>query len=355
MVEKGAKAKSNSKIAEPSILIRPITRLGGLDNIHVALLALVAILIALLLLVSYYKPVAMPNNSTSSALTTTISSSGSLTTMRNVSTIKHIAEQMLASYVPTNSSLSVLPFYSNVSGMSESYVPALKAWYVQVPATEPGSSTVIYMSALISDTNGSVLIPFLQIPKPQRILSNYVASDGVIRISGQPACIVSNSTQIYWFMDPYSAGAVQSLRNVTALEQKYGSSVNISLEMLFGSASQNIASQTSVPDAQALGQYLFCASQQQPRFAQYVSLLNNVYSNSYISSNELQGIASTSGMNQTQFNSCLGNYLNAFSRQSLLAGRYNITASPSIVVNCDTLAIPQTVNKALCYANGSFC
>jgi hypothetical protein len=355
MVEKGAKAKSNSKIAEPSILIRPITRLGGLDNIHVALLALVAILIALLLLVSYYKPVAMPNNSTSSALTTTIASNISLQTVRNASTIKHIAEQMLASYVPTNSSLSVLPFYSNVSGMSESYVPALKAWYVQVPATEPGSSTVVYMSALISDTNGSVLIPFLQIPKPQRILSNYVASDGVIRISGQPACIVSNSTQIYWFMDPYSAGAVQSLRNVTALEQKYGSSVNISLEMLFGSASQNIASQTSVPDAQALGQYLFCASQQQPRFAQYVSLLNNVYSNSYISSNELQGIASTSGMNQTQFNSCLGNYLNAFSRQSLLAGRYNITASPSIVVNCDTLAIPQTVNKALCYANGSFC
>ncbi len=355
MAKKVSKDKDTTKIEEPSILIRPINRLGGLDNIHVALLALIVVLVLLLLTITYYKPVSA-TNSTNSVLTTTVSnSSGSLSTIHNSTVIKRIAEQLLASYVSTNSSLSVLPFYSNVSGITASYVPSIKDWYVQIPATNPGSKTVIYVSTLISDSNGSVLIPFLQLPKPRRIMSNYVVSSGVIQLAGQPVCLTQAPLQLYWFMDPYSPGAVQSLKNLTALQQRYGTKANASLEILYGSASASIANQTSVPAAQALGKYLFCASKQPGQFPQFVSLLNNVYSNGYITANELQSISGTSGLNQTSLAGCMSGTNPAFAAQTILASRYNITVSPSIVVNCDTLAIPQTVNKAMCYANSTFC
>lgn len=355
MAEKNAKNKNNAKIEEPSILIRPINRLGGLDNIHVALLALVAILIALLLLLSYYKPIGYVNSTTSAPTTSVANSTISPATIHNSSSIKRIAEELLASYVQTNSSLSLLPFYSNVSGIEASYVPALKDWYVQIPAANPGSTTLVYFSTLIGDANGSVLLPLLQIPKPQRIGSNYVVSEGVVRLAGVPSCLYAAPLQLYWFMDPYSPGAVQSLKNITSLEQRYGGKINITVDILYGAPSATVANQTNVADAQSLGRYLFCSSKQGSTFPQFVSLLNSIYSNSYVSSNELQGISSTAGLNQSELGSCIGSSNSAFGAQTLLASHYNITASPSIIVNCDTLAIPQTVNKAICYANSTFC
>ena len=50
------------KIKEPSMIVRPIGRLGGLDNLHVTLIIVIALLFALLLAVSYSKPILITNS-----------------------------------------------------------------------------------------------------------------------------------------------------------------------------------------------------------------------------------------------------------------------------------------------------
>jgi hypothetical protein len=351
MAEKSARGRGESeKIREPSILIRPINRMGGLDNIHVALLALVAILVILLLLVSYYRP-ALPTNSTQ---TTTVYSNSTYSPVHTPAQIKTISEQLLASYAQTNSSLSVLPYYANVSAMSVSYIPSSSDWYVQIPSVSPSGNSTFYISAIISDKNGSVVTPFIQLAKPPVISKNTVVAPGVINLAGKPSCISSNPLNIYWFIDAYAPGSVQSLRNITSLESNYGSKVNVSVKILYGSSTAQIADQVGTLNAQELGKYILCSSTQ-PNFPRFVSVLNSIYNNDYISQNTLQSISSTSGLNQTALNTCISNANGPINAQMLLAQYYNITSNPSIIVNCEYQAIPQTVNKAICYAKGSIC
>ncbi len=353
MAEKGVKGKSEAdKIREPSILVRPINRMGGLDNIHVALLALVAILVILLLMVSYYSP-AVPSNSTRTTTVVNVSN-GSYSTVHTPSQIKSIAEQFLASYAQTNSSLSLLPYYSDVSSMTVSYLPSGRDWYIQIPSTNPSNNATFYLSAIISDSNGSIMTPFIELARPSGSTKNAVVSQGVVRLAGKPSCISQNPLNVYWFMDAYAPGSIQSLRNVASLESAFGSSVNVSIKILYGGSTTQIAGQVGTLNAQELGKYVLCSSTQ-ANFSKFVSSLNSVYDNNYLSQNALQSLSATAGINQTALNSCIANSDSAINAQALLAQYYNITSNPAIVVDCEYQAIPQTINKAACYANSKFC
>ncbi|MDE1846039.1 MAG: hypothetical protein KGH53_02050, partial [Candidatus Micrarchaeota archaeon] len=59
-------AKQKKAAKEAGIVVRPLGKMGGLDNIHVALIGLVVLLVALLLVVSSTSGGAGPVNSTQS-------------------------------------------------------------------------------------------------------------------------------------------------------------------------------------------------------------------------------------------------------------------------------------------------
>lgn len=348
MAGKGGKKGISGSINEPSVLVRPVKGFGGLDGIHVALIVLALVLIALLLIVSYYKPVVMPQqNATQNA------STPGNTTRYTASQIKKIADGMVAGYLQTNSSLSLLPFYTDTSMTNASYIPQLKDWYVSIPSYSAAGNGTFYVSALISDANGSLVTPFIQLARPYPT-GDMVVSRGVVALSGKPTCLVRSPLQAYWFMDPYAPGAVQSLENITALKKEYGNGINISIKTVYGSSYQRIADQVGALDAQYLGKYVMCASLQSG-FGNFSSALNSIYGGDYISQNTLESISGTAGLNVTALDACVNSASSTVNAQALFASYYNITSVPAVVVDCKYLAIPQTANNAVCYANSTMC
>ena len=349
--EKDAKALENIK--EPTILIRPITRLGGLDNIHVALIALVIILIALLLVISYSKPYSI-RNATNGTCSVTALNGSCASPIHNATQIKQLTEQLLASYAFANSSLSVLPYYANVSKINASYSPESKSWFVIIPSTNPVSNSAYDLEVEISDTNTNVIVPFFQIPRPSTITKNKVVTQGVIQIANKATCVTKSPLQIYWFADPYSPGSMASLTNLLNTQSIYGNKVNATLRVLFGSSTQTIANQVGESNAQALGMYIVCASSDRA-FNHFVYAVNSSYTGGYVSPNTLLSIAQTTGVNTSNLNNCLNTVATTITNQALFANYYNISSTPAIVTDCQYLSIPQTENKAICYANSTLC
>ena len=337
-------AKQNIK--EPSIVIKPIGRFGGLDGIHVALAVLVVILVALLALVAYTQPAYLvPSNSSNSL---------AYNSVHNASQIKLVAERYIAAYRNTNSSLSLLPYYTNVSGMNASYSPQSHYWYVRAPFLNPITKQTIYISLYINDKNTSLVMPFLQTSGVSSFGSDHIVSSGVIQLQGRAACTSSNQVNVYWFTDPYAPGAIQTLGNATALQGRFGSHVNVSMEILFTSYTQQIGSTQGLANAEALGQYIFCASRQ-PNFSGFVANLQSRYTGAYISPSTMNAIASSSNLNLAQMNACISNSTAPLNNQQYFGAFYNITTTPAVITNCEYLSIPQTASSAVCLTNSSLC
>ncbi len=337
----GVGAKKEKSIKEPSIIIRPIGRLGGLDSLHVTLLVVIALLFLIVLVVSYLKPVPIANLTMSNAT-------------HNSTQIDAVAERFLASYVNVNGSDSLLPFITNVSTINATYVASLKSWYVSMSAKDFGSKSAFELGLMINDLNTSQVTPLIEAAKPSQISENYVAADGVVRLNGKVACLQQAPVQVYWFIDPYAVGSVASLLNATTLQQKFGTKLNLSVRVITGSATEEIGSSAGLSNAQLLGAYTLCASQQS-NFDAYVSNLNSLYSGSYMPGSVLANIANFSKLNQTQLGQCLADSPDLLYHDGLLASYYNVTQTPAAVVDCQYLAIPQTASDALCYANSTLC
>lgn len=341
---------SKENIKEPSIIVKPIRRLGGLDNIHVALIVLVGILVLLLLFISYTKQtVYIHSNQTNST------NSSNNTPIHNASQVKLSVEKLLASYGAVNGSISALPYSSNVTAMNVTYLPSDKAWYVSVPLTI-SSTQPIYFSALVSDANISDIIPSLQTVVPSQITKNYVISDGIVKLAGQFGCTTLNPLKVYWFVDPYAPGGITTLSNLTSLEQQFGSKVNFSVEILFTQYYGQVAKQYGANKTQELGGYLYCASQQGPSsFSRFVSALNSVYSSAFVSPATLSNLSTDSDLNASILNNCLATFPTKASAQAQLAQYYSIVATPSVLTSCQYVSIPQTTRQAICYANSTLC
>ncbi len=350
-------SKKSVAMQEPRVIIRPIGKMGGLDNIHAALVVLVLILLALLVYVSYAKPpVIAPLNATNStSCKNGTTSNGCLSAIHTPAEIKSYVEHMLASYSEVNSSLSILPYISNITAMSISYLPSGK-WYAVLPAHDPVTGAGFYLSFLLNDKNLSDSIPFLQAAKPSAVSNNYVASDGVISMANASSCVSASPLQIYWFLDPYSPGAISSLSYMTSMESRFGSRISVYPEILFSQYSQGIADSEGTNSTLELGAYLFCASLQSPsQFSSFASKLNSTYSGSYMSSGLLAALASSAGLNETELGGCLSSAPGHISSQELLAKQLKITSTPAVVTDCRYLSLPETAADAVCYANSSLC
>jgi hypothetical protein len=359
-------AKKENLIKTPSVIVKPLGRTGGLDSIHLALVSLVVILIAILLVISFYKqspPTILPSNvstNTTSILSCEYGAANGrcILPLHNESQIKSYAEEFLAGYDTINTSLSLIPYLSEVNLMNLSYNPSNHYWYLSFPIENPSGGKLLHFSLMINDSNVSEIIPMIQTLSPAesayQASGNLVVSKGVVSLSGKVACGTVSPLQVYWFVDPYSPGGISSLANMTSLQSKYGSKIKISLEILFTQYSQSVANTYGLNKTMQLGDYLFCSSEQggQP-FVSFTKSLENSYSGSYISKSELSAYASNAGLNTSMINSCMnsaGTYIN---RQAVLAKYYNVISSPIVVTDCRYLSLPQTTADAIQYANSS--
>ena len=238
--------------------------------------------------------------------------------------------------------------------MNATYLPLSGEWYVSLKAANLGSNSTFLVSFLVSDSNLSKITPSIQTAVPSMILGNQEVSQGVIKLAGKYACLNQSPVNAYWFIDPYAPGSISSLVNATSIERGLGGKANVTIKIVYGAATQHIGQGYGLGNAQLLGQYVLCASQQ-PNFRSFASNLNSLYSGSYVPRSALTNVANVSGLNYTALNSCVGNTTQEINAQELLANYYNITQTPLVIVNCEYLSIPQTALRAFCYVSNSLC
>lgn len=345
-------ARLNKKIEEPSILVKPVSRFGGLDNIHVALIVLVAILVLLVVAMSFNTKITVINETCQNC---TSNASSSVGASHTPSEALLQAEKVLASYANSNSSLSLLPYLSNVNAANVSYLKGPRQWYVSIPYTGPINGKSYLFGIMMSDSNLSKFSTFVQDINPSAISQNYVASYGVVKLHGETSCTAqNNSVPVYWFIDPYAPGTVAGLRNVSALKQRFGSRVNVSVKLLTSQYSLAVANTYGLNNTLMLGKYLICASTQS-NFTGFVNAVSSTYQDSYMPSYLLRELAAQSGINTTSFNSCLASSQSIINGQYVQAKYYNITSSSAVLTSCQYLSIPQTAQDAVCYSDPSLC
>ncbi len=348
-------ARLNKKLSEPSILVKPVSKFGGLDNIHVALIVLVVILILLIVVMSYTNKISVVNITQGNNCTYGSVNGTCTSPINNQSQAKLEAEKILAGYSTSNSSLSLLPYLSNVNGANVSYLPATRQWYASIPYSSPTTSNTYLLGILMKDSNLSKFTTFVQaLGGTSSPTKNYVVAPGVIKLYGQSSC-GSGSTQAYWFIDPYAPGSVPSLINATSLESKFAGRINVSVKILFTEYSQRIANTYGLNNTLNLGKYILCGSVQN-NFTGFAKSLNSSFTGTYMPSYILQGIAEQSGFNMTSLNSCIASSSQSvMNSQALQAKYYNITSSTAVLTDCQYLSIPQTARAAACYANSALC
>lgn len=350
-------ARLNKKVSEPSILVKPVSRFGGLDNIHVALIVLVAILVLLVVAISFTTSISIVNvtNATAQNCTYAMVNGTCVHPIHTISEAKLAAERILAGYSTSSSSASLLPYLSDVAAANVSYIAQTGQWYASIPYTSTSGNETYLLGILMQDSNLSKFTTFVQMVGINSSLSdNYVASKGTIKLYGQPSCGIG-TTQAYWFIDPYAPGSIPSLVNATNLQSKFSSRLNVTVKIQYTQYSQKIANTYGLNNTLSLGRYILCGSVQE-NFTGFVKSLNaSYYQGEYMSPQVLSGIASRSGFNMTALNSCMASSQSVMRVQAEQAAKYNVTSPSAVVVNCQYLAIPQSASQAVCYANSSLC
>ena len=275
--------------------------------------------------------------------------------MHTAAQAKLQAEKILASYANLNSSLSLLPYLSDVNEANASYLQSSKQWYVSIPYVGPLNGKTYLFGVILDDANLSDYSTLAQATNPPSISQNYVISQGVIRLYSPTSCTAANnSVPVYWFLDPYAPGAIQYLHNATGLEQRFGNKVNLSIKVLTTQYTVAIANNYGLNNTLQLGKYLLCASTQR-NFTEFVNAINATYQDNYMPAYLIQQLAGQSGLNLTSLNACVASSQSLINAQFTLAQHYNITSSSAVLTSCQYLSIPQTAQDAVCYSDPSIC
>ena len=338
-----ASKKSNS---EPVMIVRPAIKSLGLDYLHVSLIVLVIILIGLAFALSTFKGVTLQSGCSYG----TASNGICVTPQHTSSQAIGAAEQVIASYELTNSSLSLLPYYSEPNLANVSYLNNQSEWLVVVPYIYPGNvSQTFYLSMLFYDSNLSLVRPFLQIPKSPYSTQNKALAYGVLGIAGKTACKTVAPITVYSFIDPYAPGAINGLYSAINASNKFRDKINMSYEIIFSSYAANLYKGYGVNRTQQNGLDLWCATRQ-PRFSAYLANYSLLFTGVPLDNGTLNQIAIGSGLNMTEFTSCLTTAPQKLDAQGIFASYYNIQTTPLYVVNCQYQTIPQTLNNAIQYS-----
>lgn len=340
---KGKENKKGNHTKEPLMIVRPAVRRWGLDYLHVSLIILVIILIAFAFALSAFKPGPVYANCPAGIV------NGTCVGPSHTSAEALAAgESVLAAYAPVNTSLSLLAYYSSPNEGNASYMANTSEWLVQIPYLNPFSGGKNELTMLLYDSNLSLVRPFLQTAAPGQPTKNRVVSLGVVQLSGKSLCTSKTPVPVYGIIDPYAPGATSSMFTGINASKTYGSSINMSYKIVFTGYAVDKYASYGINETQELGAYVWCASGQ-PQFKAFLENYSLVFDGNPLSSLTLYQTAQGSGLNMSQLGSCLNNAPSALIAQSKLAQFYNITTTPTFVINCKYATIPQTLSDAIPY------
>ncbi|MGC8680100.1 MAG: DsbA family protein [Candidatus Micrarchaeia archaeon] len=345
MVDIKRKAKKEAKKQEPVLLVKS-TKFFGLDSLHILLIALVIILIALTISILSFKPgptilncpYGVSNNSTC------------ITPKYTTNQVLLASEKVLASYSLINSSLSLIPYYSLVNESKVLYIPNQSEWLTIIPFKDPLAENKTFNLSILLNNNLSLKSVYIQSFNPLYSTSNHVSAFGVVSINGKTACNIVKPIPIYLIVDPYATGALNSIYKAINASNKYGNSINISYKFIFTGFAMKYYNSYGVAQTQLVGKSLFCASQQPKEFKAFISNYSIVFDGEPLSESILNQVAMGSGLNMSKYNACMLNSSAVLQNQALLANFYNITTTPTFVVNCKYETIPETLDNAINYA-----
>lgn len=340
-----AKRQSEKKVKqEPVFIVKPALKHGGLDYLHISLMALVIILIALAFSLSLFKPNSIIRNCQYGILNGTC-----IQPKYNSSQAIAEAGKILASYSFVNSSLSLLPYYSEPNKANASYLPNLNEWLVTVPYIDPlANNRVFNISFMLSGSNLSLSSSYLQSINPKVQGNNTVVSLGTVELGGKVYCQTAPPIPIYYITDPYAPGAFSGLAKAINLSSMYPGKLNISYDFIFTNYSARWYPGYGVLQTQAIGNYLFCAAAQK-RLAQFSANVTKLFDGRPLPNDTLYQTAIGSGLNPTSLNACLANSTTSLDYQAKLAGFYNVVSTPQIIVDCRYSTIPETSGNAINY------
>lgn len=338
-------SKRKAKENKPVFIVKSM-RMGGLDYLHVSLIALVVILIALAFALAYFKPGNVLVNCPYGIVNGTCSAA-----QHNSTEVMHVVGRILAGYAGSNSSLSLLAYYSLPNMSSVSYVPSTGGWLVVVPYRNPFQANQTLNVSFVLSRNLTLQEPFLSMVMPGSTNDSTVAF-GTVSLSGKSLCAYSGPMPVYFMTDPYVPGFINYTEGAIALASQYSGSVNMSYYFIPSSYSLAKYSQYGLQETQGLNRYLDCASRQSG-FGAFVSNLSKSYDGNPMSNSTLHGIALESGLDPAQLSSCMDNVTSSISAQTTLAAFYGVRSLPAYIVNCGYASIPNTARYAINYALGS--
>ncbi len=341
--------KRTRKNNEPVLIVRPAVKSLGLDYLHVSLIILIVILAALAFSLSTFKGASVITChygvSANGLCSNPIQTNGN---------VLYAAEQVLASYGIINSSLSLLPYYSLPNQAKISYLNNQSEWLVTIPYILPyAKNQTFYTSLILYDSNLTLAQPYLSSIKPLFQSSNRAVGLGAVSIFGKSACVTSSNAPlpIYAFVDPYAPGALQGMMSGINATNQFGNKVNITYKFVFTGYATRFYSTYGINQTQQNGEDLWCASRQSTnKFSAFLQNYTKLFTGTPIQNTSLIQVAQGSGLNMTQFNSCLVTAPSKLNAQLVFASYYGIQQTPSYVVNCRYLTIPQTLGYGINYA-----
>ncbi len=336
-----ASINKRDKKQEPVFLVKPVSRHGGLDNLHISLIVLAVLLAALAFVLANFH-------------STVVCAAGELngtciTPIHTPAQAIGAAGKAIAAYSSLNSTLALLPYYSLMNESVASYIANRNEWLVTVPYIDPFTGEHLNFTMMFYDSNLTLAQALTQTIMPSAYSGKSVVALGTVELQGRSPCTYTSPVPVYMFVDPYAPSALQDMAAAANFSAAHASEVNMSYKFIFSSYAISRYKQYGVNGTQLLGGYLACASAQ-PRFAQFIGNLSAVYSGSPLSGSLLYQIANASGLDMGEFSSCMQNVSVALVHQAQLAYIYNVTVNPSFVVNCKYSTIPQQLGNAVGYA-----
>ncbi len=328
--------------AQPVFVVRS-TRMGGLDYLHISLLALVAVLIGLAFALAYFQPGIVVNGCQYGVVNGTC-----VTLPYNDSQVLSAVGKALAGYANANSSLALLPYYSMLNRTTVSYVANSAEWIAIVPYIDPFSGNKTLNVTFILSNSLKVKQSFISMVNPPNAGNDTVVGLGTVALSGKSLCTYSKPIPVYFVTDPYVPGFIGYLSNTVNISSKYRGEVNMTYYFIASQYAVSKYSQYGSASTQNLMRYLACASPQS-RFRQFVSNLSIAYSGNPLSNSTLHDMVLGSGLNVTSFNTCMVNVSSALAGQANIAAFYNVNAVPAYIVDCKYGSIPSVVEDAINY------
>jgi hypothetical protein len=333
-------ALKNAK--QPMFIVKPASRMLGLDMLHVSLIVLVIILVALVFaLVNFQSPVVQSCFGTSNAICTP--------PVHNASQALAAAESVIAGYQLANSSIVLLPYYSLPNMANATFLPQQREWFVRIPYRDPTAGDRLgNFSLLLYDSNLSLAQPFLQIFSPLLKTNDQTVAYGVVSLAGKVPCSSKPPYQTYVFIDPYAPGSMIAIGNAINFTKEHSSMLNTTYKMIFTTYAESHYANYGVLQTQNLGAYLACASKQK-NFPWFISNLSTIFTGIPLSNITLQNVVISSDLNRTQFGECMQNSAAMLNGMALQATFYNITTTPLFVLNCKFQTLPEQVDSAYGY------